>query len=80
MPNFKNNDLVVSLNKSALKLNDVVIVKAGNRLLIKRIKSIVNGKFSLEGDNCDYQQPSCNAIFQRNDILGKVLFKFRSLL
>ena len=79
MPNFKNNDLVVSFNKSALKLNDVVIVKADNRFLIKRIKSIINGKFFLEGDNCDYHQPLCNKIFLRNDILGKVIFKLRSL-
>ena len=80
VPNFKNNDLVVTFNKSPLKLNDVVIAKAGNKLLIKRIKSIINEKFFLEGDNRDYQQSSCNETFLRNDILGKVLFKFSSSL
>lgn len=77
-PNFKNRDIVLSINYlRSLKNNDVVLLDLPNYgVVIKRIKSINGDDLKLEGDNKKYSSPIYKNIYKKENVLGKVIFRF----
>ncbi|MAR95606.1 MAG: hypothetical protein CMD46_04540 [Gammaproteobacteria bacterium] len=77
-PNFKDNDLVLSLKYfRSLKVNDVILLnipKIGT--VIKRIKSIKGKYLDIQGDNKEYSSEIYRNTYKKNDVIGKVFFKF----
>ena len=77
-PNFKDNDLVLSLKYfRSLKVNDVILLnipKIGT--VIKRIKSIKGKYLDIQGDNKEYSSEIYRNKYKKNDVIGKVFFKF----
>ena len=76
--NFKDRDIVLSINYlRSLKNNDVVLLDLPNYgVVIKRIKSINGDDLKLEGDNKKYSSPIYKNIYKKENILGKVIFRF----
>ena len=77
-PNFKDRDIVLSINYlRSLKNNDVVLLDLPNYgVVIKRIKSINGDDLKLVGDNKKYSSPIYKNIYKKENILGKVIFRF----
>ena len=77
-PNFKDRDIVLSINYlRSLKNNDVVLLDLPNYgVVIKRIKSINGDDLKLVGDNKKYSSPIYKNIYKKENILGKVVFRF----
>jgi signal peptidase I len=77
-PNFKDRDIVLSINyPRSLKNNDVVLLDLPNYgVVIKRIKSINGDDLKLAGDNKKYSSPIYKNIYKKENILGKVIFRF----
>ena len=77
-PNFKDRDIVLSINYlRSLKNNDVVLLDLPNYgLVIKRIKSINGDDLKLVGDNKKYSSPIYKNIYKKENVLGKVIFRF----
>ena len=77
-PNFKDRDIVLSINYlRSLKNNDVVLLDLPNYgVVIKRIKSINGDDLKLEGDNKKYSSTIYKNIYKKENILGKVIFRF----
>ena len=77
-PNFKDRDIVLSINYlRSLKNNDVVLLDLPNYgVVIKRIKSINRDDLKLVGDNKKYSSPIYKSIYKKENILGKVIFRF----
>ena len=77
IPNFNENDLVISLKYfSSLRVDDVILLdipKIGT--VLKRIKSINGIDIIIDGDNKEYPSEIYNKKYKTNDVLGKVLFK-----
>ena len=76
--NFKDRDIVLSINYlRSLKNNDVVLLDLPNYgVVLKRIKSINGDDLKLEGDNKKYSSPIYKNIYKKENILGKVIFRF----
>tara|TARA_B100001057_G_C22630215_1_gene864098 strand:+ start:485 stop:724 length:240 start_codon:yes stop_codon:yes gene_type:complete len=77
-PNFKDRDIVLSINYlRSLKNNDVVLLDLPNYgVVIKRIKSINGDDLKLVGDNKKYSSPIYKNIYKKENVLGKVIFRF----
>ena len=77
-PNFKNRDIVLSINYlRSLKNNDVVLLDLPNYgVVIKRIKSINGDDLKLVGDNKKYSSPIYKNIYKKENVLGRVIFRF----
>ena len=77
-PNFKDRDIVLSINYlRSLKNNDVVLLDLPNYgVVIKRIKSINGDDLKLEGDNKKYSSTIYKNIYKKENVLGKVIFRF----
>ena len=77
-PNFKDRDIVLSINYlRSLKNNDVVLLDLPNYgVVIKRIKSINGDDLKLVGDNKKYSSPVYKNIYKKENVLGKVIFRF----
>ena len=77
-PNFKDRDIVLSINyPRLLKNNDVVLLDLPNYgVVIKRIKSINGDDLKLVGDNKKYSSPIYKNIYKKENVLGKVIFRF----
>ena len=77
-PNFKDRDIVLSINyPRSLKNNDVVLLDLPNYgVVIKRIKSINGDDLKLEGDNKKYSSPIYKNIYKKENLIGKVIFRF----
>lgn len=55
------------------KIEDIVVFRYSNKVLIKRIKEINNSRFMLEGDN---KSDSLRiGWIKKSDIIGKVIYK-----
>ena len=79
-PNYLDNGLVITTKLALFNVNDVVVLKTnldGN--VLKRIKSIENNTYEVEGDNKSYDSKINNMFFKKNQILGKVILKFNFL-
>jgi len=78
IPNFNENDLVLSLKCfRSLKVDDVILLdipKIGT--VLKRIKSINGIDIIIDGDNKEYPSEIYNKKYKTNDVIGKVFFKF----
>ena len=77
-PNFKDRDIVLSINYlRSLKNNDVVLLDLPNYgVVIKRIKSINGDDLKLVGDNKKYSSPIYKNIYKKENVIGKVIFRF----
>ena len=75
LPNFLNNDYVITSLAKTFKKNDVVIIRTNNDSIIKRINKISDGNFEVSSDNKSYESSVCDKIYKKEDILGKVIFK-----
>lgn len=73
-PYLQEGDHVLSLNFLRVRKGDVIVFKQDNKYLIKRIKKIAGKEYLLAGDN---KKDSLEIKpIQKNDIIGKVVFKF----
>tara|TARA_B100001287_G_scaffold130110_2_gene109634 strand:- start:1858 stop:2130 length:273 start_codon:yes stop_codon:yes gene_type:complete len=77
-PNFKDKDIVISVKcLNSLKTMDVVLLDLPNYgVVIKRIKSINGDDIQLAGDNKEYNSPIYKNIYKKENVLGKVIFRF----
>jgi len=77
-PNFNDQDLVITtkfLNK--IKVNDVVVIdipKYG--AVLKRVKFLNDNEIEVIGDNKEYKSPIYGMKYNKDYIVGKVLYKF----
>ena len=78
LPTFSNNDYVITRHTNRLKKEDVVVINTEKNIpIIKRIESFIDGEFKVSSDNKAYESDICNKKYNCDDILGKVIFKFR---
>ena len=78
LPTFSNNDYVITRHTNRLKKEDVVVINTEKNIpIIKRIESSFDGEFKVSSDNKAYESDICNKKYNCDDILGKVIFKFR---
>ena len=78
LPTFSNNDYVITRHTNRLKKEDVVVINTEKNIpIIKRIESFFDGDFKVSIDNKAYESDICNKKYNSDDILGKVIFKFR---
>ena len=77
LPNLKPRQHVLSMATKKIKKDDLVIIKdsSGNKL-IKRVFWIENEKIKLMSDNKNYPSSKTEIIFDKNDLVGKVILKF----
>lgn len=78
-PTIQNGDLTIISFIPYLffspKINEIIAFKNKDKVFIKRITSISNDKFKVEGDNKKDSLDSRNfGLIEKNDILGKVIY------
>lgn len=72
-PFLHDGNRVLTLNWVLPKTGDVVVFKKGAIYMVKRIVKLVGNKVWVRGDNrLSSKKVSCN----KNDIVGKVVFKY----
>lgn len=81
-PTINNHALVIATGLIYLfktpSVNDIVAIKYGDKILIKRIKKIKKNKYNVEGDNRKDSLDSNHFGFVSKDkILGKVIYVFK---
>ena len=80
LPGYHSGDLVVIKKTMKVKRNDVVIAQRPDRkelLIIKRVITVTNNGFWLQGDNSEFSDDS--RLFgevPKELIVGAVLFKY----
>ena len=78
IPNFNDNDLIlITKFFFNLEVGDLVILdipELGN--VLKRISSIEDNSIKVKGDNEDYDSSIYNNSYKKDNVIGKVLFKF----
>ena len=82
-PFLKDKDLIIASYIPFFfknpKINDVVVVKYDNKILVKRVKKIKENKYFIKGDNKnDSWDSSSFGLVKKKDILGKFLFKLKN--
>ena len=77
-PNFNDNDLIlITKFFFNLEVGDLVILdipELGN--VLKRISFIEDNSIKVKGDNEDYGSLIYNNSYKKDNVIGKVLFKF----
>ncbi len=77
-PNFNDNDLVLATKfLKQIKVNDVVVLdipKFG--AVLKRVQFLNDDEIRVIGDNKEYKSPIYDMKLYKNNIVGKVLYKF----
>ena len=77
-PNFNDNDLVLATKiLKEIKVNDVVVLdipKFG--VVLKRVQFLNDDEIRVIGDNKEYKSPIYDMKLYKNNIVGKVLYKF----
>tara|TARA_Y100000768_G_scaffold376246_1_gene348079 strand:- start:2324 stop:2563 length:240 start_codon:yes stop_codon:yes gene_type:complete len=77
-PNFNDNDLVLATKiLKEIKVNDVVVLdipKFG--VVLKRVQFLNDDEIGVIGDNKEYKSPIYEMKLYKNNIVGKVLYKF----
>ena len=77
-PNFNDNDLVLETKfLKQIKVNDVVVLdipKFG--AVLKRVQFLNDDEIRVIGDNKEYKSPIYDMKLYKNNIVGKVLYKF----
>ncbi|OGH13552.1 MAG: hypothetical protein A3H50_00310 [Candidatus Levybacteria bacterium RIFCSPLOWO2_02_FULL_37_10] len=75
-PFLKPGDNVLVWKFAKPKIGDVVVLKVGDRIYIKRVKEIKNQEFFLIGDNKRESIDSREfGWIDQKDIIGKVVYK-----
>lgn len=81
-PTFQHGEVILANKLSYIfstpKIDNVVVVKRKekNMTILKRITSIENSKFFVEGDNKQESTDSRDfGMIEKEEIIGKVLFK-----
>lgn len=81
-PTLCENDIIIVSSIPYLfknpQINDIVAIKnKGNKILVKRIKEVINKKYKVLGDNKNDSFDSRNfGTIDRKQIIGKYIFKF----
>ncbi len=77
-PNFNDKDLVLTSKFfSNIRVNDVVVIdipKFG--IVLKRVQFLSDDEIVVIGDNKEYKSPIYDMMLNKNNIIGKVLYKF----
>ena len=77
-PNFNDNDLVLATKfLKHIKVNDVGVLdipKFG--AVLKRVQFLNDDEIRVIGDNKEYKSPIYDMKLYKNNIVGKVLYKF----
>ncbi len=75
-PTLENGDYLIVEKLSTPKINDVVVLTINDTLLIKRITSIENEEYFVQGDNRGNSLDSrIFGTIPKEDIKGKVLLR-----
>lgn len=73
MPTLRPGDIVLAQRRRA-KANDVIIFSRAGKEVIKRIRSIEDGKYYVVGDNLQHSTDSRHYGFiNKSDILGNIM-------
>ena len=77
-PSFNDNDLIIITKLFFnLKVEDIVLLDIPDLgIVLKRISLIEDNYIKLKGDNKDYHSPIYNKTFKKDNVIGKVLYKF----
>ena len=77
-PNFNDNDLIIITNFFFnLEVGDLVILDIPELgTVLKRISFIEDNSIKVKGDNEDYDSLIYNNSYNKDNVVGKVLFKF----
>tara|TARA_Y100001970_G_C13445010_1_gene467588 strand:- start:36 stop:305 length:270 start_codon:yes stop_codon:yes gene_type:complete len=79
-PSYRSGDIVVCFRTKQIKENDVIAFKTSDYgLVLKRVSSLVLGKFKVSSDNPSYDSTILNEEHEVENIVGKVLFSLNSL-
>lgn len=81
-PAFKNGDIVIASNIPYIfrkpKVKDVIAALVKEKIYIKRVKNINNGKYFIEGDNKrDSIDSKKLGSINKKQILGKIVYKVK---
>ena len=80
-PEYVSGDIVVCAKYFKPEVNDVVIVKTvSGDTLIKRIENISNGEITVIGDNKRLASSLCDVPYAKDNLVGKVLYRFNWLV
>tara|TARA_B100001758_G_scaffold224069_1_gene215194 strand:+ start:352 stop:627 length:276 start_codon:yes stop_codon:yes gene_type:complete len=77
-PNFNDNDLIIITKFFFnLEVGDLVILDIPELgTVLKRISFIEDNSIKVKGDNEDYDSLIYNNSYNKDNVVGKVLFKF----
>lgn len=76
-PSLKKGDNVLVSKIGRINKGDIVVYSAKERDYIKRVKSISDGKYFLEGDNGEFSTDSRKfGLVDKKEIVGKAIFKY----
>ena len=77
-PNFDDNDLIIITKFFFnLEVGDLVILDIPELgTVLKRISFIEDNSIKVKGDNEDYDSLIYNNSYNKDNVVGKVLFKF----
>lgn len=77
-PNFNNKDLIITSKFFYnLKVHDVILLDIPIfGIVLKRIYFLEDNLIKVKGDNTEYDSPIYNKAYKKDEVIGKVLFKF----
>lgn len=73
-PAYNNGDHVLTFNWGKIESGDVVVFGQGQKVYIKRLKSVDGQMMLVSGDNVKFSAKI--APFNKNLIIGRVIFKY----
>tara|TARA_B100001094_G_C18125409_1_gene769208 strand:- start:1232 stop:1471 length:240 start_codon:yes stop_codon:yes gene_type:complete len=77
-PNFNNKDLIITSKFFYnLRVHDVILLDIPIfGIVLKRIYFLEDNLIKVKGDNTEYDSPIYNTAYKKDEVIGKVLFKF----
>ncbi len=76
-PTLKEGQEVLTFNWGKSKVGDVVVIKAGDKEIIKRITKINDRQMLIKGDNEKESTDSRHfGVVNQSQVVGKVLYYF----
>ncbi len=77
-PNFNNKDLIITSKFFYnLRVHDVILLDIPIfGIVLKRIYFLEDNLIKVKGDNKEYDSPIYNTAYKKDEVIGKVLFKF----
>lgn len=75
-PALKEGDIVLAVKWPIYKVGDIVIAKANDIEVVKRITEVLEGKYKIVGDNRMQSTDSRNwGLLSKSSLKGKVIYK-----